>query len=73
MLTLNATDVDDSALTYTLLQAPAGASVDASGHLSWTATDVTAAQTFQVQTRQGLDLVAYGVLQAHAAASSTMR
>ncbi|MCV2361698.1 S8 family serine peptidase [Paucibacter sp. TC2R-5] len=48
-LTLAANDVDDNALTYTLLQAPVGANLDTSGHLSWTATDVAAPQTFRVR------------------------
>ena len=47
---LSASDVDDSSLTFSLLQGPAGATLDAhSGHLSWLAGSDTAAQTFRVQ------------------------
>lgn len=49
-LDLHASDADNDALSFSLLQGPQGASVDpTSGHLSWTAGDQSAPQTFAVQ------------------------
>ena len=56
---LSASDVDDTVLSYALLQGPAGATLDAqTGHLSWTAGDQSAAQTFKVQVADPSGLVA---------------
>ena len=58
-LDLHASDADDSSLSFSLLDAPAGAQLDAhTGHLSWTAGDQDAAQTFRVQVADPSGLTA---------------
>ena len=58
-LDLHASDADDSNLSFSLLGAPAGAQLDAhTGHLSWTAGDQDAAQTFRVQVADPSGLTA---------------
>jgi hypothetical protein len=57
-LDLHAQDVDDTQLTYTLLQGPGGATLDATtGRFSWTAADV-APQTVRVQVTDPSGLTA---------------
>ena len=58
-LDLHASDADDSSLSFSLLDAPAGASLDAqTGRLNWTAGDQDAAQTFRVQVTDPSGLTA---------------
>jgi hypothetical protein len=50
---LSAFDTDGDTLSYTLLQAPQGATLDQAGHLRWTATDQDAQFTVKVTDPSG--------------------